>query len=186
MYDTSRRLLLRLGVKLMFLIAIVFSIYVLVAPLADQYQPQDEQPPLLRIRITDLETGNIRRIPWQGGNLILLRYSEAVSNQLNGHNKQLHKPHPVPDPQEIYVAFDRGTGMGCPLQWLPPATLVDNAPLRPWPGGFRDTCDHFWYDAAGRIFAGQAVGRNLESPTYRLTGELLEIGRNSDNPPPVE
>jgi hypothetical protein len=168
-----RRLLLRIGVKLMFLIAIVFSIYVLFASIDERDQSPGERSQLLRIRLSDLATNEFQRIPWQSGNLILLRGNAEFPGKLA-------------DPRYIFIAFDRGSGLGCPLQWVPPATSAENAPLRPWPGGLRDSCDGTWYDTAGRVFSGQAVTDNLESPAYRLVGELLEIGTNSDNPLPAK
>lgn len=172
MQDNPRRLLLRLGVKLMFLIAVVFSAYILIAPIEERKPQQAKQTPPLRIHLNELAS-DFQRIPWQGGNLILLRGNGATPGRLS-------------DPHYIYVAFDRGGGLGCPLQWLPPAASVENAPLRPWPGGLRDSCDGTWYDTAGRVFSGQAITRNLESPAYRLVGELLEIGGYGDNPVPAQ
>lgn len=160
MQDTPRRLFLRVGVKLMFLVAVGMIAYVLLVPVTEQTSSTETKPEPLRLRLTELPSTEFQRLPWQGGNLILLRRGTT----------------------EIYIAFDRGTGMGCPLQWFPASTRLPDAPIQPWPGGLRDSCDGSWYDMTGKVFKGQAATGNLESPAYRITGELLEIGTNSDNP----
>ncbi len=170
MPDSSRRLFLRVGVKLMFLLAIAASGYVLFSPAERPETTPPEQLPPLRVKLTDIPPDTLQRLPRAGGNLILIRHSN---------------PSDTPEREGIYVAFDRGGGLGCPLQWIPPATRVDGAPLKPWPGGLRDSCDGSWYDATGHVFEGQSTTRDLVSPTYRLIGELLEIGTSGDNPAPA-
>jgi ubiquinol-cytochrome c reductase iron-sulfur subunit len=195
MHDTPRRLFLRLAVKLLFLLGISAFIYILFASSGEQTRTEQPHPPTLRLPIT--QSGQFQRIPWPGGNLLLLQRSETELAQLNRHNDRLldpdsisaRQPANLPSPgrslrPELFIAFDRGTDLGCPLQWVaagtPPA-----APLQPWPGGFRDTCSDSWYDAAGRVFKGQGATRNLDIPDYRLDGELLEIGTSGDNPVPA-
>ncbi len=160
MQDNPRRLLLRVGVKLMFLAAIGSITYVLLVSVLAPTSRAQARPEPLHLRLAELSPAEFQRLPWQGGNLILLHRSAS----------------------EIYIAFDRGTGLGCPLQWFPPSTTLPDTPLQPWPGGLRDSCDGSWYDMMGKVFKGQAATGNLESPAYRITGELLEIGTNSDNP----
>jgi len=170
----------------MFLAAIGTSIYVLLASVEQQQSFRQKQPISLQIRPAELPPGEFQRIPWQGGNLILLHHSEALHTALENHRQELHDPRPLSGPAEFYVAFDRGTGLGCPLQWVAPANNAADAPLQPWPGGLRDSCDGSWYDAAGRVFKGQAATRNLDAPAYRLEGELLIVGTNGDNPVPAK
>lgn len=184
MPESPRRLFLRVGVKLMFLLAITTSGYVLLFSGEPQETVQPTQPPSLHINLADIPPDTVQRMLWQGGNLLLLRRSKTLLAALQNHRQQLLFPQPLPASAEIYVAFDRGSGLGCPLQWITPAAGVDGAPLKPWPGGLRDSCDGSWYDAAGRVFRGQSATRDLTSPAYRLTGELLEIGTSGDNPGP--
>lgn len=169
MPDSSRRLFLRVGVKLMFLLAIAASGYVLFSPVETPETAPPERLPPLRVKLADIPPDTLQRLPWPGGNLILIRSNPSGSPERDG----------------VYVAYDRGSGLGCPLQWYPPATRVDGAPVKPWLGGLRDSCDGSWYDASGRVFEGQSATRDLASPAYRLTGELLEIGTSSDNPAPA-
>lgn len=160
MQDTPRRLFLRVGVKLLSLVAVGIVAYVLIVPVVEQTSRLKALPAPLRLPLTELEPTEFQRLPWQGGNLILVHRNAG----------------------EIYIAFDRGTGLGCPLQWFPPSSSLADAPLQPWPGGLRDSCDGSWYDASGKVFEGQAATGDLQSPPYRITGELLEIGASSDNP----
>jgi ubiquinol-cytochrome c reductase iron-sulfur subunit len=194
-YDTPRRLFLRLAVKLLFLLGVLAFIYILFAATGEETGTTASRKTPLQVTIP--QSGQFQRIPWQGGNILLLRRNKELLTQLNRHNAQLldpdsiaaHQPANLPSPgrslrPELFVAFDRGTDLGCPLQWIAP----DNprkAPLQPWPGGFRDTCGGSWYDAAGRVFKGQNATRNLDIPDYRLDGVLLEIGTNGDNPVPA-
>ncbi len=195
MHDTPKRLFLRLAVKLLFLIAFAITIYVLFT--ATEKQAETEPARLTTLRLPLTQVGQFQRIPWQGGNLLLLRRSEVELIQLVRHNDQLLDPDSVearqpahlPSPgrslrPELFVAFDRGTDLGCPLQWVA-AGNAPAAPLKPWPGGFRDSCGGSWYDAAGRVFKGQGATRNLDIPTYKLDGELLEVGASGDNPVPA-
>jgi len=186
MPDTTRHLLLRVGVKLMFLTALAFSAYVLLSSTGDPSPRQAMAPPALRLDLT-ASTSPFQRIPWAGGNLILLRRSPAVLEQLGRHDELLLEP-TLPKHnlnQAFFLAYDRGGELGCPLQWLAPGN-VREAPLNPWPGGFRDSCGGSWYDAAGRVFRGQAARRNLASPDYRIAAGLLEVGPSSDNAAPLK
>lgn len=195
MHDTPRRLFLRLAVKFLFLLAIIAFLYILFASSDEPTRTESTHPPTLRLPIT--QSAQFQRIPWQGGNLLLLRRSEAELAQLTRHDNQLLDPDSISSRQpanlhspgrsvrpELFVAFDRGTDLGCPLQWVA-AGNAPAAPLKPWPGGFRDSCGGSWYDAAGRVFKGQSATRNLDIPAYKLVGELLEVGASGDNPAPA-
>jgi ubiquinol-cytochrome c reductase iron-sulfur subunit len=197
MHDSPRRLLLRVAVKLLFLIGIGISIYILFASTGEQSPIKPTLPAPLRIPLAQMNGNTFQRLPWQGGNLLLLRRTPGELAQLGSHDEQLlnpdsvhaHQPPALPSPArslypELFIAFDRGTDLGCPLQWIA-AGAADGAPIQPWPGGFRDSCAGSWYDAAGRVFKGQAAKRNLEIPAYRIDGELLEIGTRGDNPAPA-
>jgi ubiquinol-cytochrome c reductase iron-sulfur subunit len=193
--DNPRRLFLRLAVKLLFLLGIVVFLYILFASTGKKTVTEPTLSTMLRLPIP--QSGQFQRIPWQGGNLLLLHRSETDLMLLARHNDRLLDPDSASARQpanlpsayrslrpELFIAFDRGTDLGCPLQWIASGN-PQNAPLKPWPGGFRDTCGGSWYDTAGRVFRGQSAARNLDIPNYRLDGELLEIGANGDNPAPT-
>jgi len=195
---SSRRLMLRLGVKLMLFSAAAAVLYVLLSSIDkpdDAGQAANIAP--LRIPIPEPSTPNPQRVVWAGGNIILIRRDAALLAALQHHTKRLHDPDSRSARQppaisgpgralrpELFIAYDRGTDMGCPLRWVPAGHPA--APLQPWPGGFRDNCRGSWYDAAGRVLSGQEAKRNLDIPPYRyLAGGLLEIGGSGDNAAPA-
>lgn len=198
MVDSSRRLILRVSVKLMLLFMAITMLFVLLSSIErDDSENVGVSIPPLRLQLPDKPETNPRRIPWAGGNLIMIWRDATLLNSLTQHDSELLEPLFQPAHQstershpghathpEIFIAFDRGTDMGCPLNWIPAGN--HDAPLQPWPGGFRDNCRGSWYDAAGRVFKGQEAQRNLDIPPYRLLeGGLLEIGVSRDNAAPA-
>jgi len=198
MADTSRRLLLRVLVKLMLLCAAAIAIYVLLSSIDSADEDKPSQPiATLRVPLPTAATANPQRLVWAGGNLILLHRGPALLDALPRHDGRLFDPGSLSAKQpaamtgpgrslrpDLFLAYDRGTDMGCPLNWIPAGDTT--APLQPWPGGLRDNCRGSWYDAAGRVFKGQEAQRNLDIPPYRLLeGGLLEIGVSGDNAAPA-
>lgn len=197
MTDSPRRLLLRLGVKLMTLTAVILIGYTLLSSIKEG-QPKPDSAATLRLKLTPDQGQPVSRIPWSGGNLILLwRSAETVAQLklldnrlLDPASRNARQPADLASPgrsrhPEFFLAHDRGTDMGCPLKWIAPGDR--GAPYQPWPGGLRDTCRGSWYDAAGRVFKGQPAGRNLDiPPNTLLQPDLLEIGVTGDNPDPVD
>lgn len=197
MLESPTRLLLRVSVKLLFLFGLGITLYALFSSLTtDSGETPTMAPPLL-FPLESLPENQALRLFWAGGNLILVRRSDATLATLETARDELLDPFSeyARQPQglpaltrsvrpELFVAFDRGTDLGCPLAWVPAGN--PDAPLQPWPGGFRDSCRGSWYDAAGRVFKGQQAGRNLDIPPYRYRGEdLLEIGLSGDNAAPA-
>jgi len=194
MADSSRRLLLRVSVKLILLTAAAVVLYILLSSIntLDESEPEKRIAPL-RVPLPESASTNPQRLLWAGGNLILIRRDAALLDTLQQHDKLLSDPRSLSAKQpsaitgpgrslrpELFLAYDRGTDMGCPLNWIPAGN--QSAPLQPWPGGFRDNCRGSWYDAAGRVFKGQEAQRNLDIPPYHLLeGGLLEIGVSGDN-----
>ncbi len=199
MAESAIRLLLRISVKLFSLFALGFVLYGLFSSL-DDHSPAHpaSAPPPLRHSLESVAEDQSYRIPWGMGNLILVQRSTTTLASLQQEPERLldplsrHTNQPInmsPETRsvrpELFIAFDRGTYLGCPLEWIPPGKR--QAWLQPWPGGFRDSCSGSWYDAAGRVFKGQQAGRNLDIPSYRfLSKDLLEIGPSGDNPTPAK
>jgi ubiquinol-cytochrome c reductase iron-sulfur subunit len=197
MTDNPRRLLLRLGVKLFSLLSVALVAFVLLSSVEDDPAAEKTRPESLKIRLTPLDNLRFSRQPWEGGNLILLRYplsrrpaAPPPARLLDPLSKNARQPDGLSDTGRslhagLFLAYDRGTDMGCPLTWI--AAGNSAAPMQPWPGGFRDSCNGSWYDAAGRVFKDQQAQRNLDIPPYRLIApDLLEVGVNGDNPASVK
>ena len=162
MGDTTRRLVLRVTLKLLALAALVIIVYALLSSI-DNDKEQRVTSPSMRIDLLSLQPARPQRIEWPGGPLQLLRMQQG-------------------DP--LYLFYDRGGNLGCPLAWQ--AAGSREAPLQPWPGGFRDQCSSVWYRYDGKVLPNQASGQNLQGPAYRIkSGHLLEIGINGDNAAPA-
>lgn len=192
MNDTPKRLLLRLSLKVLLLIGVAGATFALISSVID-HNSEQEAPAPLRLKLSEAKQP-FSRIHWAGGNLLLLKRNVQMLDSLPRLDSVLldplsqtaHQPRGLPNPNrslqpDYFIAYDRGTDMGCPLSWV--AAGDSAAPHQPWPGGFRDTCRGSWYDAAGRVFKGQQAERNLDIPLYRQIGpDLLEVGGNGDNP----
>lgn len=199
MADSDTRLLLRVAVKLMSLAGVGLALYALLSSVLSGEAPSGKSEPLL-LRLDELSENQLVRVAWSEGNIVLLKRSAATLASLDADmdtarlqdpfSEQAGEPGGLPAATRsvrpaLFVAFDRGTGMGCPLGWIPPGNR--SAPQQPWQGGFRDSCDGSWYDAAGRVFRSQQASRNLDIPSYRFRhGDLLEIGPSGDNAAPAK
>ncbi len=162
MSEPSRRLVLRVTLKLFGLTALLFIVYILFSADDEGEAPAPTLVPLL-LELDTLQPAQPQRLEWAGGPLQLLRMTDKA-------------------PPRVF--YDRGGKLGCPLSWQPPGTAA--APQQPWPGGFRDQCNSVWYRYDGKVLPEQATGQNLQTPPYRITqGDLLEIGVNGDNAAPA-
>jgi ubiquinol-cytochrome c reductase iron-sulfur subunit len=198
MPDSLRRLQLRVAVKLMLLVTVATVLYILLASTDKPEESPEGIAPLQIALDREAMAGTLQRIRWGGGNLLLIRRNSPLLASLAANEAELLDPHSGSARQpaglsnpgrarhpEWFLAFDRGSDMGCPLRWV--AAGAADAPLQPWPGGLRDNCRGSWYDAAGRVFRNQEAKRNLDIPPYRLLREnLLEVGINGDNPASVK
>ncbi|MDH5785957.1 MAG: hypothetical protein OEZ16_10180 [Chromatiales bacterium] len=158
MADTPRRLVLRVTLKLLTLVAVAA---VAITLLYGGEERDDSKPGLtLQLSLNSLPVGTPQRVVWQEGPLQLLRTTTDV----------------------LYIFYDRGGHLGCPLSWQPPGHR--NAPERPWGGGFRDQCSGTWYRIDGSVLPAQATNLPLTSPSYLRDGDLLQIGVSGDNAAP--
>lgn len=195
---TDIRLLLSVSVKLFSLIVLGTALYVLLSSINNGDAGQPEKPPVPQVfSLDEFSEGRAYHLASDRGNLILVRRSKETLVSLQHETEKLLDPLSLQARQpenlspitrserpELFIAFDRGTALGCPLRWIPPGSR--ETPVQPWSGGFRDSCDGSWYDAAGRVFKGQQAVRNLDIPPYRIHAkDLLEIGSYGDNPTPV-
>lgn len=164
MPESPRRLLLRLGVKLLAIISLLIPAYLLLNGSDSSYENSEKEPALpTLLKIPPLLAATPQRLHWAGGTLQLLRMKHDASPLL---------------------FFDRGGKLGCPLVWQPAGKK--SAPEQPWPGGFHDQCETTWYRYDGSVLPGQTVSRDLRGPPFRLLSEnLLQIGTSGDNAAPA-
>lgn len=140
--------------------------------------PPDAAPePTHRLYVGDLAPGEVRIDDWNGRRVILLRRTPAMIAALTGLEDALRDPDSNASRQppaalnpgrslrpDLFVGLAYGTGMGCPLEFVPA-----EVPMRgiPWAGGFRDRCDGSLFDTAGRVYRGQPARTNLVVPPHR-------------------
>jgi Rieske Fe-S protein len=194
MKDNPRRLLLRVATKLMAMAALLFFASILLLNLrcsGDLERPVSTQTE--RVQVSSSQA--LQRIPWSGGNVLVLYRDAEQLAQLELANPQLRDPDSQSAQQppglavhrakraSHLVLFDRGGEMACPLEWLPPDHRLP--PHQPWPGGFREICQNTWYDAAGRAYGSGRSARNIPIPAHHWQGQdLLILGHDGDNRAP--
>jgi hypothetical protein len=161
MADTSRRLILRVTIKLLSLTALVFTGYILFS--GDEGEARGPTTAPLLIELNTLHPAQAQRLEWADGPLQLLRMADNAPP---------------------FIFYDRGGSLNCPLSWQSHKSPL--APHQPWPGGFRDQCSGVWYRYDGQVLPGQGTDQNLQAPPYRLlNGHLLQIGVSGDNASPA-
>lgn len=192
MPENTHRLALRVAVKLAALGSLLLFAYILFGSLRCSPQPERSLAPLQQQVQVDARHP-LARIPWEGGNVLVLYRDEATLMGLSTPHPDLARPSSIEQPNDLpalrayhparLVLFDRGGDMNCPLEWVPAGSR--QPPYQPWPGGFREICRNTWYDAAGRHFGRPGSGRDIAVPEYHWQQEnLLILGIGGDNPPP--
>ncbi len=175
--DNPRRLRLRVALKSLTLLLVLALLWVLLGSLPFPSREAGALPQTQH-RVSASARQTVERIPWQAGNVLVLYRDARVLAQFDGDDAATHRAQRA----EYLVLYDRAGGMNCPLEWLPPDHR--QAPQHPWHGGFREICQNQWYDAAGRSLGGGS-GRDIAIPPHHwLSGDLLILGENGDNPAP--
>ena len=178
MNDPLRRLILRLIVKLLILATILLAFWVLLGSIrCSGSMPRPAETSRHTIHATAQQP--LQRIPWAGGNVIVLFRDQALLEGMQHARPAGELTHRAKRASWL-VLYDRGGDMNCPLEWHGPGD--HRAPFRPWPGGFREACRNQWFDAAGRSLGRHA---DITIPPHHWQGEnLLILGENGDNPAP--
>ena len=157
----SRRLLLRVAVKLMLGLGLLAILWVFINA---REKPQPE--PAEAFALPELAPGEVHKLQWRGRRILVLAYDPALLERLN----DLQEPPAHPG---LLVALDYGGELGCPLEWRGEET--EGAP-KPWVGGLVDTCRGNWYDPLGRIYESPNWGMDLMQPIHRIEGDTLLLG----------
>lgn len=137
----QRIVLLKLTMKLMFLAMIAALMVVMVRAILPESAPPPEP---LRVNVTPLGVGGVQGIEWDRQRLLIVHIAEG---------------------DHYMVISDYDPLYGCPMNWIPAGNT--QAPVQPWPGGFRAICTEHWFDNAG-VSLTQGVA-NLKRLPYTLS-----------------
>lgn len=172
-----RRLYLTVALKSLALIGVTALALVMIGGLLPD-TPKIEEPPPQTVKLTGINAGEMVRLQWGNRPLLVLHRTPEQITTLQQTTQALADPQSLhaQQPQGLephtrsldplwFIAYANGTGMGCPLAYLPRAS---DLPAHDWQGGFRDPCDQSLYDLAGRALPQQASDRNIAIPPYRF------------------
>jgi len=175
----DKKLIYRVLLKFMILIAITFMIYTFSA---DFMKPNDEANPgdSIQVDVSRLGPGQDMRVRWDGRGIIVLRRSQETQRQLREAKQDLADPysqqsrqpegteHPLRSLRdEFLVAWLPAQAAECRITYIAPSTGQA--------GRLKNTCSGQTYDLSGRAIL---TGKNLDIPEHRwLSPELLVILR---------
>ncbi|KMV30158.1 ubiquinol-cytochrome c reductase iron-sulfur subunit [Photobacterium swingsii] len=132
----------------------------------------------VEVDISKLEDGQMVRVEWRGKPVWVVRRSEAVLEELSGHDGQLRDPSSEEPQQpeyaqnqyrsvkpEIFLAVGICTHLGCSPTYLPDSF---NEQVNGVSAGFFCPCHGSKFDMAGRVFAGVPAPLNLVVPPHQF------------------
>ncbi|MCP4407145.1 MAG: hypothetical protein GY807_05170 [Gammaproteobacteria bacterium] len=182
--DQSRRKVLRGTIKLM-----ILAVFAWLAWIVSGYMTQSSDPARhtgLSIDLKGLVAGDYMIVRWDQRKLYVWHRSDAMLRQLRGYEDRLEDPdssrsrqpkaatnhYRSLDPHYL-VIYARNQDQDCEVEAL--GTSQSELPVRPWFGGFVDSCQGMYYDLAGRVYTSQGVQRNLEVPAHQILGGNLHL-----------
>ncbi|HIF9472986.1 TPA: ubiquinol-cytochrome c reductase iron-sulfur subunit [Photobacterium damselae] len=130
----------------------------------------------VEVDISKLEEGQMIRVEWRGKPVWVVRRSDAVLKQLEGHDEQLRDA-ASDEPQqpdyaknayrsvkpEIFLAVGICTHLGCSPTYLPNTFSEQVSGIA---SGFFCPCHGSKFDMAGRVFSGVPAPLNLVVPPH--------------------
>lgn len=130
----------------------------------------------VEVDISKLEDGQMVRVEWRGKPVWVVRRSEAIIEELGGHDDQLRDPS-SDEPQqpgyaqnqlrsvkpEIFLAVGICTHLGCSPTYLPDSFSEQVSGVT---AGFFCPCHGSKFDMAGRVFSGVPAPLNLVVPPH--------------------
>ncbi|MHA6604385.1 ubiquinol-cytochrome c reductase iron-sulfur subunit [Photobacterium damselae] len=130
----------------------------------------------VEVDISKLEEGQMIRVEWRGKPVWVVRRSDAVLKQLEGHDEQLRDA-ASDEPQqpnyaknayrsvkpEIFLAVGICTHLGCSPTYLPSTFSEQVSGIA---SGFFCPCHGSKFDMAGRVFSGVPAPLNLVVPPH--------------------
>ncbi|OLQ80421.1 ubiquinol-cytochrome c reductase iron-sulfur subunit [Photobacterium proteolyticum] len=130
----------------------------------------------VEVDISKLEDGQMVRVEWRGKPVWVVRRSDAILEELGGHDSDLRDPS-SDEPQqpeyaqnkfrsvkpEIFLAVGICTHLGCSPTYLPDSFSEQVSGVT---AGFFCPCHGSKFDMAGRVFAGVPAPLNLVVPPH--------------------
>lgn len=130
----------------------------------------------VEVDISKLEDGQMVRVEWRGKPVWVVRRSDAILEELGGHDGDLRDPL-SDEPQqpeyaqnkfrsvkpEIFLAVGICTHLGCSPTYLPDSFSEQVSGVT---AGFFCPCHGSKFDMAGRVFAGVPAPLNLVVPPH--------------------
>lgn len=189
--ESSRRLYLRLAVKLMLFAAVISALWVLLQATGERDEAQ-QQTPAVVFDVSDMVPGDVRTVVWANKPLLIMRLLpewqaalQALPSELLVDPQSQSSVQPAAASNEFrsvspgwFVAVGLGTAMGCPLNFMEPSEQRFQGVI--WPGGLVDTCDASRFDLAGRAFRQQSARKNVVVPQWQLDDGRLVVGGQLD------
>lgn len=184
--DNSRRLTLRLLIKMMIWFAIAVALWVLFAPFSNTTSRKSITEAVM-VDVSDMKPGEVKVVEWAGRPLIIaFRLTEWEATLSNASENYFRDPLGDSSVQpefarnalrsstaNWFVAIGLGTGMGCALTYQPPSSVQFNG--EDWSGGFVDACDASRFDLSGRVFTRQSATKNLSIPHWQLEQQKIVL-----------
>ncbi|MEJ2763930.1 ubiquinol-cytochrome c reductase iron-sulfur subunit [Photobacterium sp. MCCC 1A19761] len=139
----------------------------------------------VEVDISKLEEGQMVRVEWRGKPVWVVRRSEAIIEELGGHDDQLRDPS-SDEPQqpgyaqnqyrsvkpEIFLAVGICTHLGCSPTYLPDSFSEQVSGVS---AGFFCPCHGSKFDMAGRVFSGVPAPLNLVVPPHMFLDDSTII-----------
>lgn len=148
------KLLLRVSLKLMAMIAVLGIVYVFI-----QYSFKGKgDTESIRIDLSDLPPGEVKIVRLNGRPILILHRTEAMLASLG--TGQHANPY--------LVIYQQSPDLSCPVEIV--------LPNESGQGGFRAVCSDTRYDFAGRLLPNQNARFHLRQPKYSLNGDMLLLG----------
>ncbi|MDO6544056.1 ubiquinol-cytochrome c reductase iron-sulfur subunit [Photobacterium sanguinicancri] len=132
----------------------------------------------VEVDISKLEDGQMVRVEWRGKPVWVVRRSEAILDELSGHDGQLRDPSSEEPQQpeyaqnkyrsvkpEIFLAVGICTHLGCSPTYLPDSFSEQVSGVS---AGFFCPCHGSKFDMAGRVFSGVPAPLNLVVPPHQF------------------
>jgi len=155
----TKRLLLRLLLKMMAGVAVLMLVWVLFS--AAFQRPNLPRLPSLWVDLHELAEGEVMFVQWQQHRLLILHRSAKIRAALKRKSER--------ERAGAYSVLFAVGELNCPLKYQAEGDE------------FIDLCDGSRYDVAGRVLPNQAAGEDLRVPVYRLENGGLLLGASAQS-----